>query len=156
MTTSGLKGPAHRLVNDVKVALGGMFALCLMQLACTNPRQPDLSSLESPGGAQSCARQVSVGSGIVHVLAVVGRDVAMSACATAEATLQPLSSAPAAELPQEIRGRWRCSLIGDPSGASGEVYKVYVYADGAADSAAKKVCDELLASADPSFDFQSS
>lgn len=131
--------------------------MCLMQSACTNPRQPDLGSLESPGGSDSCARQVSVGGGIVHVLVVIARAETSSACDVAASTLQPLSSTPAAELPQEIRGTMRCSLIGQAGGTNpGRVYKVYVFADGAADAAARKVCDQLRAGADPSFDFQSS
>lgn len=91
------------------------------------------------------------------MLAVIGRAETSSACDVAASTLQPLSSTPAAELPQEVRGTMRCSLIGQAGGTNpGRVYKVYVFADGAADAAARKVCDQLRAGADPSFDFQSS
>lgn len=139
----------------IKASVVGLLAVCLMQWACSNPRQPDLSSLESPGNADSCAAKVSVGSGIVHTLAVLDGAEPTTACAVARATLQPLSSKPDSERPQEIRGTMRCSLIGHPGGAgSGKVYKVYVFADGSAGSAVSKVCDQLQAGADPAFDFQ--
>jgi hypothetical protein len=131
-----------------------LVLLCVLLLACTNPRQPDLGSLLSPAGSDSCAAQVSVGSGIVHVLSVI-KDGGASTCDVAGRTLQPLSTSPQVEPAQEIRGTLRCSLIGHPGGeSSGRIFKVYVFADGSADSAAQKVCGQLQASADPSFDFQ--
>jgi len=136
--------------------LGGLLVLCLIHAACTDPRKPDLSSLLSPSGADACAEQVSVGSGIVHVLAVIheaGRPV--SACGVAQSTLQPIAGSVKAEYVQEIRGIEKCQLVGYPAGrSSDQVFKMYVFSDGSADGAARKVCDHLQSSADPSFDFQ--
>ena len=140
----------------MRAILCGLMFLCFMQSGCTDPRRPDLTTLLSPAGSDSCAEQVSVGSGIVHALSVIHETgQSSSACDVAEVTLQPISTSAKSEPAEEIRGTLRCRLIGYPTGQdSDQVFKVYVFSDGSAESAARTVCARLQATADPSFDFQ--
>jgi len=49
----------------------------------------------------------------------------------------------------------KCQLIGYPDGKnSDQIVKVYVFSDGSANTAARTVCDQLRANADPSYEFQ--
>ena len=137
-------------------AIGGVSVLCLLVFGCTDTRRPDLTTLLSPPGSETCAEQVSVGTGIVHAFAVIhvaGRSSA--ACAIARQTLQPISNSPTKEPAAQIRGTMKCQLIGYPDGKnSDQIVKVYVFSDGSANTAARTVCDQLRANADPSYEFQ--